>query len=181
MQIMFAFYISTRHSCHAARTRLNNNLRYLLMRRLLLASAAALLMATSATHARPDLSKQQSWKLIQGTWCMSPADKPGYLGDSKPAVGTLGENCSEDDTTLIIRDKGYEWVGVGGMTCRYTSGKARIVNTIPASTKTMGVYVFRIVSECSNKLGNSYQVIFDMYVTKGTLFIEKPSGFEGGE
>ena len=35
---------------------------------LLLTSVAALLMATSAAHARSELSKTESWKLTLGTW-----------------------------------------------------------------------------------------------------------------
>jgi hypothetical protein len=38
------------------------------LKRLFLTGIAALLIATSAAHARPELSKTQSWKLILGAW-----------------------------------------------------------------------------------------------------------------
>jgi ATP-dependent DNA ligase len=49
-------------------------------RNLLLTSVAALLIATSAAYTR-ELSKSQSWKLIQGTWCVGdhPADDEAYV------------------------------------------------------------------------------------------------------
>src|SRR5215471_6437013 len=72
--------------------------------RVLLTAVAALLMATSAAHARPELSKTQSWKLTQGTWCVG--DQPS---DNEAYVGIARDKCGEDEKTLIIRENGYLW------------------------------------------------------------------------
>src|SRR4029453_8089690 len=82
--------------------------------RVLLAGVAALLMATSAAHARPELSKTQSWKLTQGTWCMG--DQPS---DNEAYVGIARDKCGEDEKTLIIRENGYLWEREDGLSCRY--------------------------------------------------------------
>jgi hypothetical protein len=71
---------------------------------LLLAGVTALLMATSAAHARPELSKSQSWKRIQGTWCVG--DQPS---DNEAYVGIARDKCGENEETLIIRENGYRW------------------------------------------------------------------------
>src|SRR6516162_4138333 len=63
--------------------------------RVLLAGVSALLMATSAAHARPKLSKTQSWKLTQGTWCVG--DQPS---DNEAYVGIARDKCGEDEKTL---------------------------------------------------------------------------------
>jgi hypothetical protein len=62
---------------------------------LLLTSVAALLMATSTPHARPELSKTQSWKLILGAWCVGdqPSDNEAYFGIRR-------DKCGEDEQTL---------------------------------------------------------------------------------
>src|SRR5262249_11872846 len=59
------------------------------LKQLLLTSVAALLMATSATHARPEFSKTESWKLTLGTWCVSnpPSDDEAYFGIASLVVG----------------------------------------------------------------------------------------------
>jgi hypothetical protein len=59
---------------------------------LLLTSVAALLMATSAAHARPELSNTESWKLTLGTWCV--ADRPG---DDGAYVGIARDECGENE------------------------------------------------------------------------------------
>ena len=132
------------------------------MRKTLLAGAAALLMATSATHARPELSKEQSWKLIQGTWCVDQGGETLY--------GISREECNGDERKMIINDKGFEY-GVGEHFCKYVSGKARFDNTIPASTTTVGVYIFHITVLCTKSGDESWKSEFDMYVSKGTLVI----------
>src|SRR5262249_42532851 len=80
------------------------------MTRALLAGIAALLMATSAGYARPELSKSQSWKLIQGTWCLAdpPSDNEGYVGIAR-------DKCDENEKTLIIRENGYSWEREDGL------------------------------------------------------------------
>src|SRR5215467_12392394 len=103
--------------------------------RVLLTAVAALLMATSAAHARP-VSKTQSWKRIQGTWCVG--DQPS---DNEAYVGIARNKCGEDEKTLIIRENGYLWEHEDGLSCRYLSGRARLDKTIAASTKTVGVWV----------------------------------------
>jgi hypothetical protein len=113
---------------------------------LLLTSVAALLMATSASHARSELSKIESWKLTLGTWCV--ADHPS---DDGPYVGIARDECGENEATLIIGENGYTWERDEGLSCRYSSGKARFDNTIAASTKTVGVWVFHIVAACIRK------------------------------
>src|SRR5262249_54909454 len=114
---------------------------------LLLTSVAALLMVTSAAHARPELSKTQSWKLILGTWCVGdhPSDNGAY-------VGIRRDKCGENELTLIIRENEYRWEREEGLSCRYLSGRARVDNTIPTSTK-IGVWVFHIEAkrEFSNR------------------------------
>src|SRR5262249_3297261 len=59
------------------------------LKQLLLTSVAALLMATSATHARPEFSKTQSWKLTLGTWCVGnhPSDDEAYFGIARDQCG----------------------------------------------------------------------------------------------
>jgi hypothetical protein len=137
----------------------------------LLAGIAASLMATSAAYARPELSKSQSWKFIQGTWCVSdhPSDNEAYVGIAR-------DKCDENEQILIIRENGYNWEHVDGLGCQYSSGKARFDNNITASTKTVGVWVFHIIAVCIRRPGESaigkYTQSFDMYVSKGTLWIE---------
>jgi hypothetical protein len=136
---------------------------------LLLTSVAALLIATSAAHTR-ELSKSQSWKRIQGTWCVGnhPTDNEAYAGIAR-------DKCGDDEQTLIIRDNGYRWEHEDGLNCRYLSGKARFDNAIPASTKTVGVWVFHIIAACIRTHEGAirkYTHSFDMYVSKATLWIE---------
>ena len=141
------------------------------MRKTLLAGTAALLIVTSAVHARPELSKSRSWKLIQGTWCVGdqPSDNEAYAGIAR-------DKCGENEEILIIRENGYRWKHGDELSCRYLSGKARFDNTIPASTKTVGVWVFHIIAGCIRKPAEGairkYTHSFDMYVSKGTLWIE---------
>jgi len=141
------------------------------MIRALLAGIAGLLMATSAAYARPELSKSQSWKLIQGTWCL--ADPPS---DNEAYVGIARDKCDENEQTLIIRENGYRWEREDGLRCQYSSGRARFDNAIPASTKTVGVWVFHIIAGCIRRPAESaivkYTQSFDMYVSKGTLRIK---------
>ena len=63
-----------------------------------------------------------------------------------------------------------------GLRCQYSSGKVRFDNTIPASTKTVGVWVFHIIAGCIRRPAESaivkYTQSFDMYVSKGTLWIK---------
>jgi len=138
---------------------------------LLQTSVAALLMATSAAQARPELSKTESWKLTLGTWCVG--DHPN---DNEAYVGIARDQCGEDEATLVIGENGYTWEREEGLSCRYSSGKARFDNTIAASTKTVGVWVFHIVAGCIRKPSEGavrkYTHSFDMYVSKGTLWIE---------
>ena len=144
--------------------------RYILVKRGLLTGIAALVMATSAAHARPELSKTQSWKLILGTWCVGdhPSDNGAYVGIAR-------DQCGENEETLIIGENGYRWEREEGLSCRYSSGKARFDNTIPASIKTVGVWVFHIVAGCIRRRAEGaigkYTQSFDMYVSKGTLWI----------
>ena len=144
--------------------------RYILVKRGLLTAIAALVMATSTAHARPELSKTQSWKLL-GTWCVGdhPSDKGAYVGIAR-------DQCGENEETLIIGENGYRWEREEGLSCRYSSGKARFDNTIPASTKTVGVWVFHIVAGCIRRRAEGaigkYMQSFDMYVSKGMLWIE---------
>jgi hypothetical protein len=132
---------------------------------------AALLVATSVAQARPELSKTQSWKLILGIWCVG--DHPN---DAKAYVGIRRDECGENEATLIIGENGYSWEHDDGLRCQYSSGKARFDNTIAASTKTVGVWVFHIVAACIRKpaegVVRKYTHSFDMYVSKGTLWIE---------
>ena len=141
------------------------------MIRALLAGIAGLLMATSAAYARPELSKSRSWKLILGTWCVGdhPSDNGAYVGIAR-------DQCGENEETLIIGDNGYRWEREDGLRCQYSSGKARFDNTIPASTKIVGVWVFHIIAGCIRRPAESaivkYTQSFDMYVSKGTLRIK---------
>ena len=141
------------------------------MKDLLLAGIAALLMATSAAHARPELSKTQSWKLILGTWCVGdqPSDNEAYFGIRR-------DKCGENEETLIIGENGYSWEYEDRLRCQYSSGRARFDNTIAASTKTVGVWVFHIIAGCIRRPAEGaikkYSQSFDMYVSKGTLWIE---------
>ena len=144
--------------------------RYILVKRGLLTAIAALVMATSAAHARPELSKTQSWKLILGTWCVGdhPSDNEAYFGIRR-------DKCGENEETLIIGENGYSWEHEDGLLCQYSSGKARFDNTIPASTKTVGVWVFHIIAGCMRRAEGAirkYRHSFDMYVSKGALWIE---------
>ena len=109
-------------------------------------SVAALLMAASAAHAGPELSKTESWKLTLGTWCVGdhPSDNEAYVGIAR-------DQCGENEATLIIGEYGYTWQREQGLSCRYSSGKARFDNPIAASTKTVGVWVFHIVASCTMK------------------------------
>jgi hypothetical protein len=132
---------------------------------------AALLIAISAAHASPPLSKIGSWKLTLGTWCV--ADHPS---DDGAYVGIARDQCGENEATLVIGENGYTWERDEGLSCRYSSGKARFDNTIAASTKTVGVWVFHIVAACirqpSEGAVRRYTHTFDMYVSKGTLWLE---------
>jgi hypothetical protein len=147
------------------------SVRHILMKKTLLAGIAALFLATGAAHARSELSKTQSWKLILGTWCVG--DHPS---DSRAYVGIAKDQCGENEETLIIGENGYRWEREEGLSCRYSSGKARFDNTIPASTKTVGVWVFHIVAGCIRRRAEGaiekYRQSFDMYISKGTLWIE---------
>jgi hypothetical protein len=138
---------------------------------LLLTSVAALLMAASAAHARSELSKTDSWKLTLGTWCVAdhPSDDGAYIGIARDV-------CGENEATLTLEENGYTWERDEGLNCRYSSGKARFDNTIAVSTKTVGAWVFHIVAACirrpSEGVVRKYTHSFDMYVSKGTLWIE---------
>jgi hypothetical protein len=138
---------------------------------LLQTSVAALLMATSVAHARPELSKTQSWKLILGTWCVG-----NHPNDTKAYVGFRRDECGENEATLIIGENGYSWEHDDGLRCQYSSGNARFDNTIPASTKTVGVWIFHIVAGCIRRSVDGairkYTQSFDMYVSKGALWVE---------
>jgi hypothetical protein len=144
----------------------------ILVKKTVLAGVAVLLMATSAAHARPELSKTQSWKLILGTWCVGdhPSDNEAYSGIRR-------DKCGENEETLIIEENGYSWEHQDKLRCRYSSGKARFDNTIAASTKTVGVWVFHIIAGCIRRpaegVTKNYTQSFDMYVSKGALWIEK--------
>ena len=137
---------------------------------LFLTGIATLLIATSATYARPELSKEQSWKLILGTWCVDNQPR------NEAYVGIGGTKCGEDEQKLVIGENGYSWEEEDGLSCRYLSGKARIDNTIPASTSTVGVWVFHIIAGCIRRPAEGpigkYTQSFDMYVSKETLWIE---------
>src|SRR5438067_13605955 len=141
------------------------------MKDLLLAGIAALLMATSAAHARPEFLKTQAWKLILGTWCVAeqPRDNEAYFG-----IRT--DQCGENEETLTIGENGYSWEHEDRLRCQYSSGRARFDNTIAASTKTVGVWVFHIIAGCIRRPAEGaikkYTQSFDMYVSKETLWIE---------
>jgi hypothetical protein len=141
------------------------------MKKAILTGVAALLIATSVAHARPELSKTQSWKLILGTWCVGdhPSDNEAYSGIRR-------DKCGENEETLIIGENGYSWEREEGLSCRYSSGKARFDNTIAASTKTVGGWVFHIIAGCIRRPAEgvikNYTQSFDMYVSKGALWIE---------
>ena len=132
---------------------------------------AALLIGISTAHASPPLSKTESWKLTLGSWCVAdhPTDDGAYVGIAR-------DECGENEATLVIGENGYTWERDKGLSCRYSSGKARFDNTIAASTKTVGVWVFHIVAACVRKplegVVRKYTHSFDMYVSKGTLWIE---------
>jgi hypothetical protein len=99
-----------------------------------------------------------------------------YPSDNEAYAGIARDQCGENEATLIIGENGYRWEREEGLSCRYSSGKARFDNTIPASTKTGGVWVFHIVAGCIRKPAEGafrkYTQSFDMYVSKGTLWIE---------
>jgi hypothetical protein len=142
-------------------------------KKLLLAGVAVLLMATSAAHARPELSKTQSWKLILGTWCVGdqPSDNGAY-------VGIRRDKCGENEQTLVTRENGYRWEREeDGLSCRYLSGRAWLDSTVAASTKTVGVWVFRISAGCIRRPAEGairkYTQSFEMYVSKESLWIRK--------
>jgi hypothetical protein len=91
-------------------------------------------------------------------------------------VGVVRTNCDEDEQKLVIGENGYRWEQEVGLSCRYLSGKARIDNTIPASTEILGVWVFYIVADCMRPAKGKiqkYTQTFNMYVSKGMLSIEK--------
>ena len=95
--------------------------------------------------------------------------------DNEAYVGIARDKCGDDEQTLIIGDNGYRWEHEDGLSCRYSSGKARFANTIPASTKTVGVWVFHIIAGCMRRAEGAirkYTHSFDMYVSKGALWIE---------
>jgi hypothetical protein len=98
-----------------------------------------------------------------------------HPSDNEAYVGIARDQCGENEATLIVGENGYR-EREEGLICRYSSGKARFDNTIPASTKRVGVWVFHIVAGCIRKpaegaVRKSTQS-FDMYVSKGTLWIE---------
>jgi hypothetical protein len=88
--------------------------------------------------------------------------------DNEAYVGIARDKCGEDEKTLIIRENGYLWEHEDGFSCRYLSGRAR--------TKTVGVWVFHIIAGCIRRPPEGairkYTQSFDMYVSKGTLWIE---------
>jgi hypothetical protein len=100
-----------------------------------------------------------------------------YPTDNKAYIGIATEECGEDEVTLIVGENGYTWERGEGLSCRYSSGRARFDNTIPASTKAVGVWVFHIVASCTKKSAEGavrkYTQSFDMYVSKGSLWIRK--------
>ena len=111
------------------------------------------------------------WKLILGTWFVAeqPRDNEAYFG-----IRT--DQCGENEETLTIGENGYSWEHEDRLRCQYSSGRARFDNTIAASTKTVGVWVFHIIANCIRRpaegaIKKSTQS-FDMYVSKGTLWIE---------
>jgi hypothetical protein len=99
-----------------------------------------------------------------------------HPNDNEAYVGIARDQCGEDEATLVIGENGYTWEREEGLSCRYSSGKARFDSTIAASTKTVGVWVFHIVADCIRKPSEGavrkYTHTFDMYVSKGTLWIE---------
>jgi hypothetical protein len=119
----------------------------------------------------PELSKSESWKLTLRTWCVAdhPANNGAYIGMAR-------DECGENEAKLIIGENGYTWERDEALSCRYSSGKARFNNTIAASTKAVGVWVFHIVAVCIRKRSEGvfrkYTHRCDMYVSKGSLWIE---------
>jgi hypothetical protein len=78
------------------------------MKKSLLAGIAALLMSTSATYARPELSKVQSWKLILATWCVDNHPRnEAYVGIGKTT-------CGEDEQKLLSGKMGIVGEGMTG-------------------------------------------------------------------
>jgi hypothetical protein len=106
-----------------------------------------------------------------GTWCVGdhPSDNEAYSGMRR-------DKCGENEETLIIGENGYSWEHEDELRCRYSSGKARFDNTIAASTKTVGVWVFHINAGCVRRPAEgsikNYTQSFDIYVSKGALWIE---------
>jgi hypothetical protein len=119
-------------------------------------------LSASAAHAGPEIPKSQSWNYLLGTWCVRPGERD-LLG---VYFGVNRNECFPDkhESKIIIGEDGYEWVDGETTTC--------FDKTIDATTKTTGVYVFHIVSRCTDyKYGQSWswRTEFDIYVSKGTL------------
>src|SRR5262249_47352017 len=106
---------------------------------------------------------------LQWGWINHPSDNEAYSGMRR-------DKCGENEETLIIGENGYSWEHEDELRCRYSSGKARFDNTIAASTKTVGVWVFHINAGCVRRPAEgsikNYTQSFDMYVSKGALWIE---------
>ena len=99
-----------------------------------------------------------------------------HPSDNGAYVGTRRDKCDENELTLIIRENEYRWEREEELSCRYLSGRARVDNTIPTSTK-IGVWVFHIIASCIRRPAEGairkYTQSFDMFVSKGSLWIRK--------
>jgi hypothetical protein len=100
-----------------------------------------------------------------------------HPSDNEAYVAIARDQCGENEATLIVGENGYRWEREEALSCRYSSGKARFNNTIPASTKTVGVWVCHIIAGCIRKPAEGavrkYTQSFDMYVSKGSLHIDR--------
>ena len=99
-----------------------------------------------------------------------------HPSDNEAYSGLRRDKCGENEETLIIEENGYSWEHEDRLRCQYSSGRARFDNTIAASTKTVGVWVFHIIANCIRTPAEGaikkYTQSFDMYVSQGTFWIE---------
>jgi len=131
------------------------------MKKILLAGVAVLLLGTGAVYAE---TKEQAWKSLQGTYCIE--DDSGLVDPPK--------NSCDDADTVAIGDKAYSWQdGEYLRLCTYKSVKGYLDKTIPASTKTLGVWAFDVVGDCTHQLLQRSQERFKIYMSQGVIHIER--------
>jgi hypothetical protein len=144
------------------------------MKKFLLTGITALLLATGTAHALEwHVGQQKPWVMWgdfpRGAMCISFDEVSGWGAprDDNECRSDMGQNA------VSFVDNGYEVQN--GEKCRFISVKVRFDMSIPATTKTVGVYVYRVTSDCRHPDGSKFRETWDMYTEKTIFKMDKVS------